>query len=231
MQFKDIDSDKKIRVIRHKDRGIDLWDLYHNGGFEEYQSGQSWNVFGDAEYVISFIAESDKYAKFVGVWKVTDKTKCLKTGHHHYQMIEVNGFEQYKTRLIVNWGLGTRSWSQWLHKAGNKEVVEILPSNYVKDFTGFYDFMLSYRELKQMIENPDSNREWQRMLSKSSGVYLILNEASGEQYVGSAYGKNGLWHRWGNYAKNPSGGNKLLNNLLGENPDAYKYFKFFPNLK
>ena len=36
--------------------------------------------------------------------------------------------------------------------------------------------------------------------------------SSGEIYIGSAYGSEGLWGRWSNYAKNVHGGNKLLKN-------------------
>jgi hypothetical protein len=64
------------------------------------------------------------------------------------------------------------------------------------------------------------------MLSSVSGVYLILDQRSGKQYVGSAYGKGGIWARWRSYAKNPSGGNKLLKILLHKHPDHYKHFLF-----
>ena len=67
---------------------------------------------------------------------------------------------------------------------------------------GFYDFTLSFNDLKQLLENPDSSREWYRMLSSISGIYLILNTVSGEQYIGSAYGKDGIWNRWKKYIKN-----------------------------
>ena len=77
-----------------------------------------------------------------------------------------------------------------------------------------------------MIDNPDSNREWHRMLSSISGVYLILNTATGQQYVGSAYGKGGIWQRWQYYSKNPAGGNKYITELLQKEPEAYKKFQF-----
>ena len=60
------------------------------------------------------------------------------------------------------------------------------------DFPGYYNFALTYKQLSTMVENPDSNREWQRMLSSVSGVYLLLDQRTGRQYVGSAYGAGGL---------------------------------------
>ena len=93
-------------------------------------------------------------------------------------------------------------------------------------FPGFYNFTLSYDQLTTMITNPDSNREWQRMLSSVSGVYVILHQATGKQYIGSAYGAGGIWGRWASYAKSPSGGNLLLRELLQEDPNSHKSFQF-----
>ncbi|WP_316674757.1 GIY-YIG nuclease family protein [uncultured Tolumonas sp.] len=224
--FERFKESKKVKLLRHKDDKYDLLNMMQEGKFENYQNKQSWDVFGDAEYIISFIADRDRYAKFIGVWQVIDKSKNEETNDYSYTTIECDGYEDLKGRLIINWGEGTRSWAQWLHSKGNKKISEVLPENYVMDFPGFYDFQLTYNELKVMISNPDSNREWFRMLSSTSGVYIILDSLTGQQYVGSAYGKGGIWQRWGFYAKNPTGGNKLINELLLERPDAYKNFKY-----
>lgn len=94
------------------------------------------------------------------------------------------------------------------------------------DFPGYYNFALSYSQLTTMVNNPDSNREWQRMLSAVSGVYVLLDQRSGKRYVGSAYGKGGIWARWRSYVKNPSGGNTILKELLAKTPARYKQFQF-----
>jgi hypothetical protein len=64
------------------------------------------------------------------------------------------------------------------------------------------------------------------MLNSISGVYLILDKHSGKQYVGSAYGKGGIWGRWKKYTKNPSGGNELIKQHLIKKPKAYENFQF-----
>ena len=94
------------------------------------------------------------------------------------------------------------------------------------DFPGYYNFVLSYDQLATMVKNPDSNREWQRMLASISGVYVLLDKRSGKQYVGSAYGTGGIWARWKSYVKSPSGGNALLKELLVKNPARSKQFQF-----
>jgi hypothetical protein len=152
----------------HKDSRLDLWELRDRGSsaFESYQNGQTSDVFGQAQYVVSFIAERNRYAKFVGVWEVLSKRKAAKG--FRYRTKELRDFKGLEGSLIIYWGEGARSWSQWLHRQGNKEVVEILPPNSVSDFRGYYDFHLQYDELRKMIDHPDSNREWQRMLSAVS---------------------------------------------------------------
>jgi hypothetical protein len=225
-QFHRFQGDHLVKVLRHVDRKLDLWALFRQETFKDYQNGQAWDVFGNARYVISFIGERQNYAKFVGVWEVTGKQRKAEGKGYRYETRELPGFDDLVARLVVKWGDGTRSWAQWLHRKGNKEVSEVLPPNYVMEFPGYYEFRLSYAQLCQMVDNPDSNREWHRMLSSISGVYIILDTQSGNQYVGSAYGKGGVWSRWRTYAKNPSGGNKLMKELLRIYPDRHNAFQF-----
>lgn len=213
------------KVLRHKDARRDLWELFDAGEFDAYQNGQSWDVFGKAEFIISFIAERHNYAKFIGVWKVLSKRQT-KYGKYRYKTQKVAGFDDIVKRLVVKWGGGARSWSQLLHSKGNKEINEILPPNYVMDFPGYYDVKVSYHQLCQMMKDPESNREWYRMLSSISGVYIILDTVTGNQYIGSGYGKGGIWSRWKSYAKKPSGGNKRLKELLLKSPDRHNFFQF-----
>lgn len=215
----------RVKVLRHKDPRWDLWELRNKGKFGHYQNGQSWDVFGNARYIISFIAERNRYAKFVGVWEVVSKQK-KRTKGYRYRMKELPDYKDLEGRLVVRWGKGTKSWAQWLHRKGNKEIAELLPPNYVMDFPGYYNFAFSYDQLATMVNNPDSNREWQRMLSSVSGVYVLLDQRSGKQYVGSAYGAGGIWARWRSYVKSPSGGNALLKELLKNSPGRYKQFQF-----
>jgi hypothetical protein len=127
---------------------------------------------------------------------------------------------------VVSWGDGTRSWAQWLHRRGDKDISELLPAHYVKDFPGFYNFTLTYDELCRIVHHPDANREWHRMLSSVSAIYVILDTVSGRQYIGSAYGAGGLWARWTSYSKSGSGGNKLLRELLAAHPGRERTFQF-----
>ena len=76
------------------------------------------------------------------------------------------------------------------------------------------------------MAHPEAHRDWQASLSSVAGVYLILAETTGEQYVGSAYGVSGIWGRWQNYAADGHGNNKLLKYLVANNsryPHAFRY--------
>lgn len=225
-QFQRFREGRFIKVLRHRDTKRDLWDLCRSNKFKNYQNGQSRDVFGKANYVVSFIAERHKYAKFAGVWEVLSKKKKPRGKGFRYRTKELPGFEDLRERLIVNWGDGTRSWAQWLNSEGNKEVVEILPINYVSDFPGFYSIRLPYKDLAMLIKNPDSHRESQRMLSSVSGIYIILDTKSGKQYIGSAYGRGGIWARWKTYVQSPSGGNNQLKKLLKNKPKRHQSFQF-----
>ena len=54
-------------------------------------------------------------------------------------------------------------------------------------------------------------------LSNVNGIYLIRDKSSGKLYVGSAYGGNGIFGRWKNYASTGHGGNKEFYNLEARN--------------
>lgn len=64
------------------------------------------------------------------------------------------------------------------------------------------------------------------VLSHVAGVYLILDSKTGQQYLGSAYGKEGVWGRWSEYAKTGHAGNVQLLELLAKKPTAARGFRF-----
>ena len=76
------------------------------------------------------------------------------------------------------------------------------------------------------MKNADASRNWHTLLSAVAGVYLITDTLTSLQYVGSAYGKSGILGRWKEYAKNPTGGNAPLIELLGDDKHYAKYLQF-----
>lgn len=140
----------------------------------------------------------------------------------HYYDLELlrDPINDYKNRVIIDWGNNPRVWVQ---KSLDKNVIEIRAKGFVRDFTDYYDFVLSFDELKAIINQPDGNPEWINKLSAVSGVYLIVDIKTGNQYIGSAYGKDGFLGRWTNYAANNHGDNKSLKDLVSPDNGKRKY--------
>ena len=83
----------------------------------------------------------------------------------HYQLQKIDLLDDLIDRMVIDWGNATRSWYQWLSISNPKQVIEILPSGYVKEFPGFDDLILTFDELHTIVNSPDSNRIWHTMLS------------------------------------------------------------------
>ena len=93
-------------------------------------------------------------------------------------------------------------------------------------FSGYENLILSYRELKEIVENQSVYSEWHTALSSVNAIYLIVDRTTGKQYVGSAYGEGGLLGRWSYYVSTLHGGNKLMKELICCYPERYQDFQF-----
>lgn len=230
------DKASPTKLVRHQDRRCDVNDLICRDLFDFYQATQGRPVFNHCERIISFIGTEETKARFIGVFRVLRQTKGrpllppkgfptnLGKYRYYYDLEKELGYEDLENRVIIDWGKGTRSWVQ---KLRNKEVIEILPSGQTfPPFSDYLDFTLTHSKLKELYKHRDVNREWRSRLTAVAGIYLILATTTGKQYVGAAYGTEGIWGRWKTYAKNGHGGNKKLKALVKNNsayPDSFSY--------
>ena len=106
------------------------------------------------------------------------------------------------------------------------EVLSILQPSHVHEFQSYEHAVISRDELVKMIANPANNATWYNALRSVNGIYCIMNTQNGKLYVGSAYGKNGIWGRWANYAKTGHGGNKLLIDLLEKSSNTVNALQY-----
>jgi hypothetical protein len=229
----------RVAVVRHQDTELDVREVYRRGQLELYQQFQSKAVFRNFKTLVSFVGLPDLEAVFAGVYHVGVESQPgqqvppaeylawprSRPDLFHYELTKDARFDALQDRLVVRWGGGARNWVQKF-RPNFMPVVELLPAGYVREFPGFLDFTLSFDELRGILRNPAAHRQWHLMLSSVAGVYLILNEASGEQYVGSAYGARGVLGRWADYADNGHGGNAQLRALAATDPDAPNRFRF-----
>ena len=241
--------DEPAKIVRHQDRRYDINELIRRGWFDFYQATQGKPRFRQCKHIISFIGAGGTKARFVGVYRVLEELgradakpprgypTQLSHYRYYYKLERETGYEDLENRVIVEWGNNAISWHQWFNKQGlnDKVVVEIFPSGRTRaPFSDYLGFTLTHTELKELYYNEDANREWRSRLSAVAGVYLILARKTGKQYVGSAYGTNGIWGRWAAYARNGHGDNKLLKALVAENPAypaafSYSILQILPN--
>ena len=232
---RNLDKNARIKLVRHKDIRLDLYNLYRSDTkkFLQYQRQQGKDVFNGVDFIVSFIGEEGTLSRFVGVYriisgrKLSEKKVSVDGGlyEYEYQINEVLGFEDLKERVIIDWGESARAWHQWLNN--DKEVIEIQPGLRFKQFTDYFDFILDFKELQEIVRNQYKYNSWKRMLSATKGIYLISDTKSGKLYVGSAYGDEGIWGRWTKYVStNGHGDNKRLKELLKIDADYAANFCF-----
>jgi hypothetical protein len=223
LENRGFDKTAKTKLVRHSDqRYPDLYDWYcsDKDKFFDYFKRQGRNIFSKCDFVIGFLGETGTLARFIGVYKVNgvNSIKDELGESFVYDLEEIIGYEELKERIIINWGGSTQGWHQWYEN--EKEVVEIKfrPDLNYKQFKNFDDVVLSYGELQEIFKH--EYKDWKSPLSSTNAIYLILDKKTGDQYIGSTYGADGIWQRWSNYAKNGNGGNKLLKKLT-ENDKIY----------
>jgi hypothetical protein len=112
-------------------------------------------------------------------------------------------FSDLEGKLFIEWGDGAHAWVQRAENQ-NKQVVELRRQFKEDDFPGYLNFMAPLSKIEGL---PAS---WIPRLKEATGVYLLTCPRTKEQYVGSAFGGEGFWHRWVDYAVTGHGGNIAL---------------------
>jgi hypothetical protein len=226
-------GDRKIRLVRHENRGRKLWAL-GRAEFEHwvsFQSATTRNPYNQCDLTFQFIPaqlpEGRAGALFVGAYQVhgqwvyegmqaqrqplrflpdfPDQIPSYKPGDLATDLVCIDAFEEFSGRVLIQWSPtahGTRTWSQWWNN--KKPIVEIRTAPIKAPFPGFQAFRIAIDEVELMPPG------WRQVLSAVSGVYLLVCQDTGQQYVGSAHGAEGMYGRWLNYARTGHGGNKLL---------------------
>jgi hypothetical protein len=230
-----LDFTKSVKFVRHKDKRCDIFQLIYDEYFETYQAFQNKSAF-NCDYVVSFLGLSSTMALFFKVYKVMDvqdpQSINLPEGFPfqnfkndsevYYDLKELPEFNDLSKRVVIDWGKGALAWIQ---NSKEKEVIQIYPCGYFMDFPGYLNFVLTFKELELIYNFPDANSVWINKLSSTFGIYMILDTETGNQYIGSAYGTEGIWGRWKTYIKTGHGNNQKLKELLAQ--EKYKYnFQF-----
>src|SRR5581483_4299935 len=147
-----------VKVVRHQSSVAEgPQALYRRGleHFELYQEYQSSPIFDGCEYIISTLGIEGTKAKFIGVYRNSGRTQQGQPGYvgpptgyfrsseqrFRYQLVRDRRFDPFRDRLVVEWGKSALSWHQWLDQK-DKEILELRPPGFVKEFSGYLDFTL-----------------------------------------------------------------------------------------
>ncbi|WP_312813716.1 GIY-YIG nuclease family protein [Sedimentibacter sp.] len=141
--------------------------------------------------------------------KVTCEFGVINAVNYNGEMLEE--YSPYFGRVIIKYNKTHQTQVVHLKNVINElEIAQILPNIFDGiDFPGYDKVRLSYGQLSTIVHR--QKQDWVAALKNQKAVYLIVDRESGSQYVGSAYGENGmLLQRWISYINDGHGGNKLL---------------------
>jgi hypothetical protein len=193
-------------------RSFDEWQNRWNGDFH---SNHCWN----RKFIFSIIDlpnEPDRWL-FGGIFRVISHRPGKRNGKEgvHYKVeLEAQG-KPLIGRLVIRWVKEARAKGRKAESMlSNMSVAEILPESYIGEaFPGYGKINHSYATLEKIWQ--ESKADWMAALRHCQGVYLISDIKTGLRYVGSAYGEDGIWTRWGAYFQTGGhGNNKLLKKFL-----------------
>lgn len=203
----------KVKLGREP-RHFDLLGLYRRGEVELVkESTKSHDPnnkrFVNGELAFCFIPYDTEDWLLVNAFKVVDDSKKL---------IEVDEeamseYKQYLGRLVITWkDRNTRNVRmksiENIEKLTVKTILEEPYDKTALKFPGYKNVAVSYPELKDRLKK---STEWQSYLKARKGVYLIADMSNGKLYVGSAYGKDGIYGRWKTYMESGFDKNELEN--------------------
>lgn len=186
------------------------------------------------KYCLQFIRldKDSKYDQwlFLGAFEV-DGIITYECGHQIYNLKPIERFENFAEKLIV------RYQKRQVPKQAkiptflieSIDVVRVLEKPYIKidkKFEGYDHVFVSFKERKDIINSNVDN--WRELLWNVNCVYVITDKSNGKLYIGSTYGKDGIWPRWSAYVNsNDTGGDKDLVNLIASDSDyAVHNFQF-----
>ena len=228
---------KRVKMIRHSLTRETFKICYEKGMILEYTRTQNRNFAKDFDYWAVFIGDAGTMARFYALYKadgfVPATPEVMPVGFPHvdwftgedgyFNLEHVDLLQEYEDRLIIDWGRGTLAW----HQSGSLEKpVVAIQSRGAEVFSGYENLILSFDQLNTIIKNRPVYESWHTALEAVKAVYLIVDTVSGQQYVGSAYGDDGLLGRWKAYIDTRDGGNKKIKELLRKEPERYHKFQF-----
>jgi GIY-YIG catalytic domain len=209
-----------VQLVRHQDTrhaGRSPYALWRSApdALELYQRIQRREgLFRVGGLIASFVAPPTGDTLFVGLYRVSavgvapEGTTDPLSGRDcsNEQLYDISPdprLSEYKGLLVIDWGLGFRSWVQRADRQ-DKPVQEIRRAIADPPFPGFAEFRSDIAEIESIPPG------WQEVLRSVKGVCVLACKETGKLYVGSAKGEESLWGRFRDHASTGHGGNVEL---------------------
>ena len=227
----------KVKLIRHALTDKGFKSCYDKNMVLEYTRQQKSGFSKNYDYWCVFISGKGTLAKLFACYRVGNSVpdtpdampkdfphpEWFQGENAYFDLEHIDLLKDYEGRLTIDWGNSARMWHQ---KGTTGKPIVAIQADEKKVFSGFENLILTYDELKEIVENPTIYEAWHTALSSVNAIYLIVDQETGKQYVGSAYGKDGLLGRWSCYVNSLHGNNKLMKELICDHPERYHYFQF-----
>lgn len=211
---------KEVKLIRHALSDKQFMECYKAGMAQEYTQHQKKDFSKGYTYWVTFISDGGTYARLHSCYRVNgfvpDTPEVCPSGLPECEANEYRGensffhleyidlLKDYEGKLVIDWGNSARMWHQ---KGTTEKPIIAIQAKNQKPFVGFENLILSFDELKEVVENDTDYELWQAAMSAVNAIYLIVDTKTGSRYVGSTYGFDGLLGRWSVYVSTEGHGN------------------------
>lgn len=225
---------RTVVIMRHASSKFpDLFKYVGTKALTLYQSVQDF-ALSPNDIVVGFFGHAPARAVLLGVGivkEVLDVSDALAQGRlnesfegvgvspHYHELEELPGFEDLRLAAEIPFSVEVR-WKRDMGREGINYPV-MMRSACLTPFTSLANVSLMISELRAAVVYQQG-----KVALCIPGIYLITDELSGQQYVGSASGGVGILQLWCEYIATGHGGNELLKARLTECPDAANHFRF-----
>ncbi len=193
-------------------------DAFFRGDFKSWQEWQNNENF-KRKFILSLIEYGKNTWLFAGIYKSISSEWA--NDHFHYETELLPIGETLIGRLVVHYNKKFRQSYPNLETCFDELLISEITKEKiaVQKFPGYEKIKIEFEQLKTIITKSDVS--WETALRNIKGVYLITDKLNGKQYVGSAYGGNAFWDRWGQYCGTGHGGNVDLKKVIKDNGIGY----------
>lgn len=210
-----------VLLIRHAFSDELFRESYKAGKIFEYTKHQKVGFGKGCSYWIVFIGDGGNKARLHSCYRVNGSVpdspdrrpeglpQCEADTYQNtgriFDLEKVDLLEEYEGKIVIDWGAAIN----WYQSATNDKPISAIESkNQKPPFVGFENLILSFDELKKIVEDDtDFYDLWKAAMSAVNAVYLIVDTKTGARYVGSTYGNEGLLGRWTAYITTEGHGN------------------------